>query len=102
MAHQILANLQRATYYGTPTFNSLHVLRYYFEKYPEDASKVVLSIKGAYSHEVGPIGDAEGIRASVDQALEILAGTKQIDVFELGRSVSYQGIMKHDTNEYKS
>jgi pyridoxine 4-dehydrogenase len=84
----LLADLQQATYYGTPMANSLHLLRYYFGKYPEDAKKVVLSIKGAYSHGIGPIGDAEGIRTSVDQALEILAGTKQIDVFELGRSVS--------------
>jgi pyridoxine 4-dehydrogenase len=62
-------------------------LRYYFEKYPEDAEKVVLSIKGAYNQTTGPVGDAEGIRTSVDQALEVLAGTKQIDVFELARLV---------------
>jgi pyridoxine 4-dehydrogenase len=66
----------------------LHLLRYYFEKYPEDADKVILSIKGAYNHETGPVGDSEGIRASVEQALEVLAGTKQIDVFELARSVN--------------
>jgi pyridoxine 4-dehydrogenase len=65
----------------------LHLLRYYFEKYPEDAEKVVLSIKGAYNQTTGPVGVAEGIRTSVDQALEVLAGTKQIDVFELARLV---------------
>lgn len=32
--------------YGTPERNSLHLLNEYFTKYPEDADKVVLSIKG--------------------------------------------------------
>ena len=33
--------------YGKPHANSLHLLNRYFTKYPEDADKVVLSIKGA-------------------------------------------------------
>jgi pyridoxine 4-dehydrogenase len=61
------------------------LLRYYFNKYPEDADKVVLSIKGAYGHATGPVGSPEGIRESVEEALKILEGTKAIDVFELGR-----------------
>lgn len=32
--------------YGTPERNSLHLLNEYFTKYPEDAERVVLSIKG--------------------------------------------------------
>ena len=32
--------------YGPPERNSLHLLNEYFTKYPEDASKVVISIKG--------------------------------------------------------
>ncbi|KAK6952494.1 hypothetical protein Daesc_007033 [Daldinia eschscholtzii] len=58
---------------------------YYFEKYPEDASKVVLSIKGAFTIQTGPDGSPEGIRASVEKALEILGGTKTIDIFECAR-----------------
>ncbi len=33
-------------FYGTESYNSLHLLNKYFTKYPEDADKVVLSIKG--------------------------------------------------------
>ena len=72
-------------HYGTPTANSLHLLRYYFKKYPEDAEKVVLSIKGAYDPKNGPIGSVEGIRASVEEAIKVLEGTKKIDVFEMAR-----------------
>ncbi|OTB17133.1 hypothetical protein K445DRAFT_74350 [Daldinia sp. EC12] len=72
-------------HYGTPEANSLHLLRYYFEQYPEDASKVVLSVKGAFTLQTGPDGSPEGIRASVEEALEILGGTKTIDIFECAR-----------------
>ena len=66
----------------------MHLLRSYFEKYPEDVEKVVLSIKGAYGIKTGPIGTAEGIRASVDEALKGLSGTKTIDVFEMGMYIA--------------
>jgi pyridoxine 4-dehydrogenase len=33
-------------FYGTESYNSLHLLNKYFTKYPEDAEKVVLSVKG--------------------------------------------------------
>lgn len=72
-------------HYGTPEANSLHLLKYYFEKYPEDADKVVLSIKGAYGTKTGPDGSPEGIRASVEEAIKVLGGTKSIDVFECAR-----------------
>ncbi|KAI1655963.1 Aldo/keto reductase [Daldinia decipiens] len=72
-------------HYGTPEANSLHLVKYYFEQYPEDASKVVLSVKGAFGTKTGPDGSPEGIRASVEEALKVLAGTKTIDVFECAR-----------------
>ncbi|RYP10916.1 hypothetical protein DL764_000352 [Monosporascus ibericus] len=72
-------------HYGTPEANSLHLLKYYFEQYPEDASKVVLSIKGAFGPRTGPDGSPEGIRASVEEALGVLGGTKTIDIFECAR-----------------
>jgi pyridoxine 4-dehydrogenase len=81
---------QQATYYGTPTSSSPHLLQYYFKKYPEDADKVVLTLKGAYGHATGPVGSAEGIRESVEDTLKILDNTKSIDVFILGRSVLLQ------------
>lgn len=72
-------------HYGTPQSNSLHLIKHYFETYPEDASKVVLSIKGAFDVRAGPIGTPEGIRASVEEAVKVLGGTKTIDVFECAR-----------------
>lgn len=72
--------------YGTPQANSLHLLKYYFEKYPEDASKVVLSIKGAFDMKEGPNGSPEGIRASVEEAIKVLpSSVKAIDIFECAR-----------------
>ncbi|KAG6356166.1 hypothetical protein INS49_015553 [Diaporthe citri] len=73
-------------FYGTPEANSLHLLKYYFTRYPEDADKVVLSIKGAYDRATNtPQGSPEGIRASVEEALRVLDGVKKIDVFEMAR-----------------
>ncbi|KAI1205323.1 Aldo/keto reductase [Annulohypoxylon truncatum] len=72
-------------HYGTPEANSLHLLKYYFEQYPEDASKVVISIKGCFTFDNGPDGSPEGIRAAVEEAVRVLGGTKTIDVFELAR-----------------
>ena len=61
------------------------MLKYYFEKYPEDANKVVLCIKGAFGARTGPDGSPEGIRASVDEAIKVLGGSKTIDIFECAR-----------------
>jgi len=72
-------------FYGTQEANSLHLMRYYFQRYPEDAEEVVLSIKGAYDLKIGPTGSAAGIRASVEEAIKILGGIKKIDVFEMAR-----------------
>lgn len=72
-------------HYGTPEANSLHLAKFYFQNYPEDASKVVLSIKGAFDMKIGPSGSPEGIRASVEEAVRLLDGTKTIDVFECSR-----------------
>src|SRR4051794_34627634 len=63
-----------AEYYGTPEYNSLHLVHAYFTKYPEDADKVVLSIKGGYKNRV-PDGSPEYLRQSVDNCNRILAGT---------------------------
>ena len=82
---EIQTNSMQGIHYGTPEANSLHLLRYYFEKYPEDADKVVLGIKGAYGMKTGPDGSPEGIRASVDEAARVLGDTKTIDVFEMAR-----------------
>ncbi|TVY18799.1 Pyridoxal reductase [Lachnellula arida] len=71
-------------FYGTPEYNSLHLLNKYFTQYPEDASKVVLSVKGALRYG-GPDGSPENIKRSVENCLKLLDGKKSIDIFEPAR-----------------
>lgn len=72
--------------YGLPTANSLHLLHAYFTQYPEDANKVVLSIKGGVEPgTMTPRGDKEGVTQSIEECLKILDGTKIIDIFECAR-----------------
>jgi len=73
-------------FYGTPEYNSLHLMQQYFSKYPEDAEKVVLSIKGGSKPggqglDCGPAN----VRRSVEYCVETLKGTKKIDIFECAR-----------------
>lgn len=75
----------QALFYGTPEANSTQLVRRYFETYPEDVDKVVLSIKGCLTPERKPVGSPEAIRASVQQALDGLNGKKKIDIFAMAR-----------------
>ena len=73
-------------FYGTSSYNSLHLLNSYFSKYPEDADKVLLSIKGGVNvAAMRPDGSEEGVRRSVDNCLKLLGGKKKLDMFECGR-----------------
>lgn len=74
-------------FYGPPEYNSLVLLERYFEKYPEDADKVVLSVKGAAgAHlEKGADGSPDEIRRSLDAILRQLNGRKKLDLFECAR-----------------
>ncbi|KAI0111619.1 putative aldo/keto reductase [Daldinia grandis] len=73
-------------FYGPPERNSLVLLERYFAKYPEDAEKVVLSIKGGMDpHGLGPDGSPEGTRRSIDNCIAQLKGRKKIDIFEFAR-----------------
>ncbi|KAI0871271.1 pyridoxal reductase [Hypoxylon argillaceum] len=72
-------------FYGPPEYNSLTLLTRYFEKYPEDADKVVLSIKGGMNLEtIKADGSPEGTRRSIDNCLRQLKG-KKLDIFEFAR-----------------
>lgn len=72
--------------YGTPDYNSLHLLHKYFTEYPENAEKVVLSIKGGLkAGQLVPDGSEENIRRSVHECLRVLDGKKKIDIFECAR-----------------
>jgi pyridoxine 4-dehydrogenase len=73
-------------FYGPPDANSCQLLKAYFEKYPEDADKVVLSIKGGL--DVATLqadGSEEGVRRSVENTLKMLGGAKKVDIFECAR-----------------
>lgn len=72
--------------YGTPQANSLQLLNRYFTKYPEDADKVVLSIKGGtIPGQLVQDGSEKNIRRSIDECLRVLDGKKFLDVFEAAR-----------------
>ena len=73
-------------FYGTPDTNSLLLLKRYFTRYPEDADKVILSIKGCTAPgTLEPDGSAKNVRRSVEDCLKMLDGTKSIDIFEAAR-----------------
>ncbi|CUS15427.1 unnamed protein product [Tuber aestivum] len=74
-------------FYGTPDPTlGLQLLHRYFKKYPEDASKVILSIKGCVDmSNLRALGSPADVRKSVDNTLRILDGVKKIDIFECAR-----------------
>ena len=75
-------------HYGTPEYNSLHLLNIYFRRYPEDADKVVISVKSCFGLVDGQIAlrnDEKGVKASIDHCLEVLDGKCRIDVFQAAR-----------------
>ncbi|KAI1209439.1 putative aldo/keto reductase [Annulohypoxylon truncatum] len=73
-------------FYGSPEYNSLVLLERYFAKYPDDADKVVLSIKGGVG-AIGkdPDGSPENTRRTLDTCIAQLKGRKKIDIFEFAR-----------------
>lgn len=73
-------------FYGTPDYNSLHLLRDYFTKYPNAAKDVILSIKGGLTLEKIPDGSDQFVRESVEECLRILPPSlKKIDIFQCAR-----------------
>ncbi|KAF2463198.1 Aldo/keto reductase [Lindgomyces ingoldianus] len=72
--------------YGSLERNSLHLLNEYFTKYPEDAEKVVLSIKGGVvPGTMNTDGSKAGVQRSIDECLKVLDGKKFLDLFECAR-----------------
>lgn len=73
-------------HYGTPERNTQTLLAKYLRRYPEDADKVLLSVKGAFDFAtMSPDGSPRGIRKSVEKVLADLDGTHRIDIFECAR-----------------
>lgn len=68
--------------YGNANFNSLHLLNAYFEKYPADASRVVISIKGGCKRDtVFPDGSAENTKRSIQECLDVMGPKKKLDLW---------------------
>ncbi|MCJ1306299.1 Pyridoxine 4-dehydrogenase [Hypocenomyce scalaris] len=73
-------------FYGTPEYNSLHLLRDYFTEHPDAAKDVVLSIKGGLTLEKIPDGSEKFVRQSVEECLRILPRSlKKVDIFQCAR-----------------
>lgn len=74
---------------GPPDRNSMHLLREYFTQYPDDASKVILCVKGGVLADGTPVPDSsvDNIHRSVDTCLDLIKDTskKTIDIFECAR-----------------
>lgn len=73
--------------YGNAERNSLHLLQEYFTKYPEDVSKVVISIKGGcVPNGMKPDGSPENVRRSIEECIDVLGKAgKKLDVWESAR-----------------
>ncbi|KAJ2904170.1 uncharacterized protein MKZ38_008791 [Zalerion maritima] len=73
-------------FYGTPARNSLTLLNKYFTAHPEDASKVVLSIKGGLdTTTLAPTGTRENVTRSIENCVRMLGGVKKMDMFQCAR-----------------
>lgn len=62
------------------------LLKHYFTKYPEDASKITIIIKGGVNpttHQSD--GSPEFLRKSIDNIIAQLGGTKKLDIFAPAR-----------------
>ncbi|KAI6351818.1 hypothetical protein MCOR25_009728 [Pyricularia grisea] len=73
-------------FYGTPEYNSPVLLERYFAKYPEDAEKVVFSLKaGVDVKTLHPDGSPASVGRSIDTCNKVINGRKKIDTFECAR-----------------
>lgn len=72
--------------YGPPDANSLQLLHAYFTEHPQDAKKVVISIKGGMKKgEMAVDGSPENTTRSIEECLKVLDGKKKLDVWESAR-----------------
>ena len=75
-----------AEFYGTPEYNSLHLLHAYFSQYPEDARHVVLMVKIGLNPVTRKLTcDEAGIRKSYENCAAVLNGVKKIDILLCAR-----------------
>ncbi|KAG6294633.1 hypothetical protein E4U45_006313 [Claviceps purpurea] len=73
-------------FYGTPECNSMTLVKAYFARYPDDADKVTLVIKGGlHLDSLKPDSSPEGTRRSLDNILLGLDGVKKLDGYAPAR-----------------
>lgn len=75
-------------FYNLPNqpFANIKLLNRYFTKYPEDADKVVLSVKGGVDVKTIKItNEPEVLKKCIDDVLEILDGKVKLAIFECAR-----------------
>ena len=73
-------------FYGPPDNNSLTLLKKYFDKYPDDAHKVVLNVKGGFDIKAHtPDGSSAGVERSILNCIEMLGPQGHIAMFECAR-----------------
>ncbi|KAI0419736.1 NADP-dependent oxidoreductase domain-containing protein [Xylaria grammica] len=79
--------LNGGEFYGTSLQdNSLTLLKQYFEKYPEDADKVVIGIKGGLRLQPMTVDNSpEYTRQSIENCLSLIGDKGKIDMWEMGR-----------------
>lgn len=74
------------TLYGTKEYNSEQLLNAYFTKYPVDAEKVVISIKGGFdASKHAPDASPAFLRKEVEALAKSARGKWKIDIFEAAR-----------------
>ncbi|KAH9991765.1 aldo/keto reductase [Russula vinacea] len=65
---------------------NIELVARFFEKYPDYADRVFLSVKGGLlPDQLAVDGSRENLRRSVDDILKALRGTKKLDLFEPAR-----------------
>jgi pyridoxine 4-dehydrogenase len=65
---------------------NLELVARFFGKYPEYADRTFLSVKGGMvPGQLAADGSRENLRRSVDTILQVLHGTKRLDLFEPAR-----------------
>lgn len=67
-------------FYGSPDNNSLALLKRYYENHPDDASKVLLNVKGCIAWGCVPT-----LRSSIENSVRMLGLRGRIDHFEPAR-----------------
>ncbi|KAI8946307.1 NADP-dependent oxidoreductase domain-containing protein [Xylaria longipes] len=86
--------LNGGEFYGSLQENSLSLLKRYFEKYPEDANKVVIGIKGGMRIPLSVDNSPEYTRESIENCLKLIGDKGKIDMWEMARRSTQEDYIK--------